>query len=121
MKQAKTQKRKKLELLAELKSQSLMERYSAVRNETIGDVLGASSKRDRKTYPTILLNCDYKVCSIYILSLMIIIVQKNQSINSLVGERLIVIWLIGRLIGDRLINRFHQSGKTLIGIGSADY
>ena len=82
MKQAKTQKRKKLELLAELKSQSLMERYSAVRNETIGDVLGASSsKRDRKTYPTILLNCDYKVCSIYILSLMIIIVQKNQSIN----------------------------------------
>ena len=82
MKQAKSQKRKKLELLAELKSQSLMERYSAVRNETIGDVLGASSsKRDRKTYPTILLNCDYKVCSIYILSLMIIIVQKNQSIN----------------------------------------
>ena len=79
MKQAKTQKRKKLELLAELKSQSLMERYSAVRNETIGDVLGASSKRDRKTYPTILLNCDYKVC-IYILSLMIIIVQK-KSIN----------------------------------------
>ena len=67
MKLAKAQKRKKLELLAELKSQSLMERYSAVRNETIGDVLGASSKRDRKTYPTILLNCDYKVC-IYILS-----------------------------------------------------
>ena len=79
MKQAKAQKRKKLELLAELKSQSLMERYSAVRNETIGDVLGASSKRDRKTYPTILLNCDYKVCT-YILSLMIIIVQK-KSIN----------------------------------------
>ena len=79
MKQARTQKRKKLELLAELKSQSLMERYSAVRNETIGDVLGASSKRDRKTYPTILLNSDYKVC-IYILSLMIIIVQK-KSIN----------------------------------------
>ena len=78
MKQAKTQKRKKLELLAELKSQSLMERYSAVRNETIGDVLGASSsKRDRKTYPTILLNCDYKVC-IYILSLMIIMIQKKS-------------------------------------------
>ena len=76
---AKTQKRKKLELLAELKSQSLMERYSAVRNETIGDVMGASSKRDRKTYPTILLNCDYTVCT-YILSLMIIIVQK-KSIN----------------------------------------
>ena len=61
MKQAPKDRRKKMELLNKLKSQSLMNQYSAVRKETIGDLLGVSSNKAKRTYPSILLNCDYKV------------------------------------------------------------
>ena len=61
MKKSKKSTKKKVELLAELKSQSLTERYSAVRNETIGLLEGVSSSKNKKTYPSISLNCDYKV------------------------------------------------------------